>query len=311
MTVKKIDSSPPVAVPMSGKSVTWMGWLFALCTALAFSIAPPVGKAAILSGMDPTEVLIGRFGLGALLIWLTMAVRKRKSAQKIGLYGIGSICFVGLLNGIGMLFFFSALTRLHASITSMILSTVPVFVLIILAFMGEPLTPRKVIRLVFAMAGLYVLIGPGGDVDMVGIALMMIANLFFASQLVISQLVVRNYDTETVASYVTTTMLLVIMAYWWVQDGNWQCPSLQGWIYIGLLGVISTYAARLLIYAAIRRIGSAQVSLMMPLETLMAISWAVLFLGERLTPIQWAGGALIVASAVLAIERITWSKSRS
>ncbi len=303
MTVKKIDLSPPPAVPTAPKRITWQAWLVAFSASLAFSISPSVGRAAILSGMDSTELLVGRFGLGVLLIWLTMAVRKNKSAQDIDLYGVASICFVGFVNGIGMLFFFFALTRLDASITSMILSTVPVFVLLILAFMGEPLSQRKIIRLLLAMTGLYVLIGPGGDVDMIGVALAMIAVLFFASQLVISQSLVRKYDTETVTRYMMTAMLVVISAYWWIQDGNWQWPSLQGWIYIGLLGVISTYAARLLLYAAIRRIGSAQMSLMMPLETLMALSWAVLFLGERLTPIQSVGGVLIIASAVLAIER--------
>jgi drug/metabolite transporter (DMT)-like permease len=303
MNLKKINLSPAPPLPITPRSMTWTGWLFALCTALAFSITPPVARAAILSGMDSTELLIGRFGLGALLIWLTLLVRPSKRAP-LNFYGMGSIGLVGLLNGIGMLFFFFALTRLNASIVSMIISTVPIFVLLILAFRGEGLTRRKAIRLLLAMTGLYVLIGPGGHIDMIGVTLAMIAVLFFASQLVLSQSLVQQYDNETVARYVMTVMLLVISAYWWLQDGDWQWPTLEGWLYIGLLGVISTYAARLLIYATIRRIGSAQVSLMIPLETLMGISWAVLFLNERLTPMQWLGGALIVSSAVLAIERI-------
>ncbi len=303
MTVKKIDLSAPSTMPTTQKSITWQAWLVAFCASLAFSISPSVGRAAILSGMDSTELLVGRFGLAVLLIWLTMAVRGNKKTSHIDPYGIASICFIGLINGVGMLFFFFALTRLDASITSMILSTVPVFVLLILAFMGEPLSQRKIIRLLLAMVGLYVLIGPGGEVDMIGVAFVMVAVLFFASQLVISQSLVRKYDTEVVARYMMTVMLVVISGYWWVQDGVWEWPSLQGWIYIGLLGVISTYAARLLLYAAIRRIGSAQMSLMMPLETLMALAWAVLFLGERLTPIQSIGGLLIIASALLAIER--------
>lgn len=301
MSLKKINPSPPPAPSISG--MTWTGWLFALCTTLAFSITPSVGRAAILSGMDSTEVLIGRFGSGALLLWLTQLVRPSKGAA-LDLHGMGSIGLVGLLNGIGMLLLFSALTRLDASIVSMIISTLPVFVLLILAFRGEALTQRKVIRLLLAMAGLYVLIGPGGEVDMMGVTLAMISLLFFASQLVLSQALVQMYDNETVARYVTTTMLIVVCVYWWLQDGDWQWPTPEGWFYIALLGVISTYAARLLLYATIRRIGSGQMSLMLPLETLMGITWAVLFLNEHLTPIQWVGGALIVSSAVLAIERM-------
>ena len=101
-----------------------------------------------------------------------------------------------------------------------------------------------------------------------------------------------------------TVMLVVILGYWWYVDGVWQWPSSQGWFYIILLGVVSTYMARLFLYSAIRHVGSGQMSLLMPLETLLSICWAVLFLNERLNMFQWIGGMLIVFSAVLAVQRI-------
>ncbi|MCH8339483.1 MAG: EamA family transporter, partial [Chloroflexi bacterium] len=46
-----------------------------------------------------------------------------------------------------------------------------------------------------------------------------------------------------------------------------------------------------------------------PLETLLTVIWSLLFLQERLSVVQWAGGGLILFGAVLAgqrMHRIRW-----
>jgi drug/metabolite transporter (DMT)-like permease len=50
-------------------------------------------------------------------------------------------------------------------------------------------------------------------------------------------------------------------------------------------------------------IGSGQLALLGPLETMLSVIWAVLFLHERLSLWQFAGGALILLSAALAVQR--------
>lgn len=77
-----------------------------------------------------------------------------------------------------------------------------------------------------------------------------------------------------------------------------------GWAAILVLAVVSTYLARLAFFGSIARIGGAQTALLTPLEILLTITWSVIFLGERLTPVQWLGGLLILGSAMLAIQRL-------
>jgi drug/metabolite transporter (DMT)-like permease len=97
---------------------------------------------------------------------------------------------------------------------------------------------------------------------------------------------------------------VVIAVWWWVQGATWQAPDANDWLVIGVLAVVSTYFARLALYAAIPRIGSGQIALLWPLQTLLIILLSVLFLQERLASVQWLGGVLILASALLAIERL-------
>ena len=63
---------------------------------------------------------------------------------------------------------------------------------------------------------------------------------------------------------------------------------------------MSTYIARLTLYAAIRYVGSGQVTLLWPLQMMGGVILSVLFLQERLSLMQWAGGGLILFSAILA-----------
>jgi drug/metabolite transporter (DMT)-like permease len=44
--------------------------------------------------------------------------------------------------------------------------------------------------------------------------------------------------------------------------------------------------------------------LLLPIETLLAILWSFLFLGERLLLLQLVGGSLILLSAMLAVQRL-------
>ena len=72
---------------------------------------------------------------------------------------------------------------------------------------------------------------------------------------------------------------------------------------IGILTIVSTYIARLTLYAAVWRIGSGQVALLWPVQMFLAVLFSVFLLQEQLSPIQWLGGGLTLADGdVMVIE---------
>jgi len=281
----------------------WFGWVLALGASSSFSIAPPVARGVISAGMDPTMLLLARFVITVAMFAVTIAVID-PAHFRLTRHGALYIGAAGALNGIAMLCFFWALTRLDASVASMILAVLPLMVLLLLALRGERFTRRNALRVVLALGGVYLLIGPGGAVDLVGVGLMLIAVSLFAVQLVIIQWHLQGYHTLTVALYLAVAMLIAIGAWWFLQGAQWQTPTRHGWWAIGALAVISTYQARMLFYAAIQHLGSGQIVLLLPLELLLTVTWSVLFLGERFSPLQLVGGALILLSALLAIRRL-------
>lgn len=285
------------------------GWGMAFVSTLAFSIASPVAKSAIDGGMDPTALLTWRLLLSTLLLGGSIALTapQRLLLDRRGLLICGG---AGLGNGLGMVSFFWALTKVDASVAAMVFALSPLAVLALLALRGEKFTRRHTVRIILGLSGVYLLIGPGGNVNWMGVGLVCLAITSYAIHLSLIQWYLRDYDARTVTLYVIAGMSVTSIIFWWFQGIEWQNPGWSGWLSIIVLAVVSTYLARLTMFAAIRSIGSGQIALLAPTETLLTVMWSMIFLQERLTPWQWAGGLLILTSALLAIVRLNRAQWR-
>lgn len=277
------------------------GWTLALFSTVASSIVTPLVRGAVVGGMDPIALLLLRLLIAVLLLAVTLLLTE-PGRLRINRRAFGLILVIGLISGVEICCFFWSLAYVDSSMSAMIKSTQPLVVLLLLTFGGERMTGRHFVRLGLAMAGVYLLVGPGGKVEPFGLLLLAISLILYALQLVLSQWWLKEYNIWPVTLYLSAVMTVVIALWWWAQGAVWQPPNANEWLVIGVLAVVSTYFARLALYAALPRIGSGQIALLWPLQTLLIILLSVLFLGERMTPVQWLGGALVLASALLAIE---------
>jgi drug/metabolite transporter (DMT)-like permease len=280
-----------------------LGWALAVGSTVAFSFAPPVARAAILDGMDSNQLLMLRMVIASTLFGLTVAFTARASLR-LPRQAVGAALLVGIVNAIAMILFFYSLSYLEASLGAMIIALSPPIVLSLLSLRGERLTQRHLVRLGLALAGVYLLISPSGEVDWLGALLALIATFLFGLQMALTQWTLVSYPVRGVVFYITTTMTVFVVAWWLLQGAVWTQPSLGNWLEVLLLAVASTYIARLGYYAAIGLIGSGQLALLGPLETMLSVIWAVVFLHERLGGWQLLGGVLILASALLAVQRL-------
>lgn len=283
---------------------SWLGWTLAITSTIAFSMATPLGKAAIDLGITPTTILVLRFAISVVLlvITLSMTAPDKLRVDRKGLLIIGG---AGFINGFGVLSFFWSLTRLDASIATMIFSLTPLVVLAVLALGGEKLTYRHLIRLAIGLIGIYLLIGPGGQIDWFGVLLICGSMVGISIEFALIQWYARAYGTRTITLYVMTGMLTTIGSFWTLQGAPWPDPGWQGWLIVAVMGLITGYFAWWAMFTAMRYIGGSQVILLTPLETLLSVLWSVIFLQERLSGWQWLGGLFILISAMLAAKRLS------
>ncbi|HRW04227.1 MAG TPA: DMT family transporter [Caldilineaceae bacterium] len=280
----------------------WYGWALALTSTLASSIVTPLSRGIIVAGLDPILLLLLRLSIAVTLMGITIAL-VHPEHFRIERRGFWRIMGVGLLAGLEICCFFSALAYVDASMSAMIKSTQPLVVLLLLTLGGERLTRRQLIRLALAICGIYLLVGPGGTVAPLGLVFLLLSLLLYGSQLVFIQWWLSSYNPHTVALYLSAVMTTVIAGWWWWQGAHWHDPGTAGWTVILVLAIVSTWFARLALFGAIARIGSGQIALLWPLQTLLIIILSVLFLGERMSTIQWVGGVLILSSTALAARR--------
>jgi drug/metabolite transporter (DMT)-like permease len=287
-----------------GLSQAWLGWTLAITSTIAFSLGAPLGKAAIGLGLTPTTLLALRFAISIVLLLVTLGLTTpgKLRVDRKGLLILGG---AGFINGFGILAFFWALTRMDASIATMIFSITPVVVLGVLALGGEKLTHRQFVRLGLGLIGVYLLIGPGGQTDWLGV-LLVCGNIISVSiEFAIIQWYAHTYDTRTITLYVMLGMLTTIGGFWLFQGITWPAPNWQSWLVVAAMGLVTGYFAWWAMFTSMRHIGGSQVVLLTPLETLLSVLWAVLFLHERLSVWQWLGGVFILVSAALAAKRLS------
>ncbi|MFN8464415.1 MAG: DMT family transporter [Caldilineaceae bacterium] len=216
--------------------------------------------AAILGGMDSNQLLMLRMVIATTLFGLTIAVTAR-SSLRLPRQGMQAAIVVGAINAAGMILFFLSLNYLEASLGAMIIALSPPIVLTLLALRGERLTRRHLVRLGLALAGVYLLISPSGEVNWTGAALALAATFFFALQMAVTQWTLVSYPVRAVVFYVTGTMTVFVFGWWLLQGAVWIPPSPLGWFQVLMLAIVSTYFARLGYYAAIphrqRPVGAA------------------------------------------------------
>lgn len=284
------------------------GWLLASIATLCFSVAPPIARYAIRSGIDSTTLVALRLIVATILMGITVTVID-PGQLKMNRQGLLVSWSAGFVNGLGMLLFFWALERVDASMASMMISLVPLVVLSLLALRGERFTYRQIVRMTLGLGGVYLLIGPGGHVDSTGVFLLTIAVLCFSTHITLLQWYLSGYEALTVTFHISTAMSVAVAGWWLLRGVQWRPLGVEGWVALLALAVVSTYLSRICFVNAVARLGSGQVSLMSPLETFLTVVWSMLFLGERLSPLQWLGGVLVMSSALLAIQRLgraTW-----
>ncbi len=285
------------------RAARWFGWALAIASSVAGSIVTPLTRGMVIEGVDPIFLLLMRLSIAVALIGFTMALTQ-PDQFRLDRQGLWRVLGVGLIAGLEICCFFQSLAYVDASMSAMIKSTQPLVVLLLLMFGGERLTPRHLARLALATAGIYLLVGPGGTVEFMGLLFLTGSLLLYGAQLVFIQWWLGGYNMHTVNLYLNGVMTAVIALWWWLQGAVWTEPGTQGWLIILVLAVVSTWFARLAIYGAIARIGSGQLALLWPLQTLLILILSAIFLHERMTTIQWLGSVLVLGSAMMAMERI-------
>jgi drug/metabolite transporter (DMT)-like permease len=270
----------------------------ALLSALFLGLAPVFGKAAMGPGnFSPFAVVALRTGMAALLLVLIIGIFKR-SFLYIYPAGLLGCLLAGALNGTGSLFYYVGLSKLNASIAQMLYALYPFFVAFWLQLDGQPPSKLTLFRIVIAAFSAFLLTKVGtGNIDLTGVAFMLIAALLYALHLPVNQRVLFDVPAPTVTVYTLLAMSAIVAPAYLIFDRTLPPPNAPWLPVLGLTAV--TFFSRLMLFLGVKNIGGMQTALLGLGELLVAIVFSYLLLGETLTRYQWVGAAGLGISLLL------------
>lgn len=279
------------------------GLLFCLASGAAFGAMAVFGKLAYDEGATVGTLLAIRFTLAATLFWLGGAARALRTLDRGDIAGGLALGACGYALQAGC--YFAALSRIDASLLSLLLYTFPAMVAIAAVALGrERLTGQRALALVLASGGgALVVAGAGaGALDPLGAALGLAAATVYSAYILVSDGISRRVPPLVLAALVCTGAA-VSLCVGSVLLGELRPGALSaaGWGWIACLAVVSTVGAISLFFAGLRRVGPTTAAILATVEPLVTVLLAFMIFGETLGPVQLLGGLLVVC-AVIALN---------
>jgi drug/metabolite transporter (DMT)-like permease len=167
--------------------------------------------------------------------------------------------------------------------------------------LGEALARRQVVGFVVALVGLVLVVGGGqasaggGSARILGDMMFFVGACVWAyTNILVRQLTRFSALAATTYSAMLILPLLVALSLW---EGGWvtvrsALPTI--WPALAYMALISTGPPTIFFYSGIRRLGVARAAGVTYLVPVSGVVFTTLLLGERLAPLQVAGGLLVL-----------------
>ena len=259
------------------------------------------------SEFNPLAFPVLRFGVGGLAMmaivwWREGSLRVARSDLPLlvatAVLGItlNQICFV------------YALTNTNASDVALLGATGPIVTALLATAVGlEQLGRRHWLSVALGMTGVVLIVGGGarwsfGGSSLLGAGLALGATVFSSASALPIRPLMQRYSAWRILAFemVVGSLLLLPVALPSLGGQDFGRVSLAGWGSLGYAVVLTGVVTNLLYFTAIDRVGPSRAAVFGYLQSFLGVLFAVALLGERVEPIQIAGGLVVIASVVLS-----------
>ena len=279
-----------------------IGISLALLAATMFALSLVSARSSFDSGANPLTVMLIRFLLLAMLMWLWRLYRQTSTAlhwrQKLGCSALGLTYFVGIGS------YLVSTTYLPVSLAVIIFYTFPILVSISASLLqGMALRWGQIAALLLAFLGLTIVMDVNVEgINLTGLFFAVLASIGITVNMLGSAHVLKRVSTTDFSFYQSFTVV-VLSLVGITLTGELALPAdSAGWIAFVVM-LIAFIIGFFSIYNAIRRVGPVTTSSIMNLEPVMTVLFAVLLLNEMFGFHQLVGGLIVLLGVIIAQQQ--------
>lgn len=282
-----------------------------LITACAFWGAATVLNKALLASIPPITLLVLQLAPSALALWAIVTVTKRPPPPRSLLL---PLILLGVLNpGISYTLSLMGLMNISASVATMLWAAEPLMILGLAALLlGEAITWRLLLTMLIGAFGVALVANIGGALDgmggdPLGTMLLLGAVLCCAFYTVFSRKLSEMVDPITTVAVqqsagLAWALVLLSAGTQFGAPADFLTLSPELFAAAALSGLLYYAAAYCLYIAALREVPAAIAGGYFNVIPIFGVGLAFLFLGERLSLIQWLGAAAILVSGYMLVR---------
>jgi drug/metabolite transporter (DMT)-like permease len=263
-----------------------------------------VATKAVLREVPPVTAIFTRFAIAAVvLLCVVRSFPPREAWGPLALMG-----FVGVF--IHQMLQAYALTMTSATNTGWLIGLVPIWSAVLSAiFLQERFGRWKIVGLAGGFAGALLVVTRGelsarvlGSPSTIGDVLILVSTVNWAVYSVIGHDTIRRLGPRRATSGAMLFGALMLAPVFAVQRGWREWPRLTstGWGALFFLAIGCSALGYLFWYGALERVEVSRVATLLYAEPLVTFIAAAFLLGERVSGIVMAGGALVLVSVVIA-----------
>jgi len=280
---------------------------------IIFGLSAPIGKSALMHGIDPLSLVFFRVAGATVLFWTASLFTPQERVHKKDLLLLlGASIFGAVIN---QLSFIKGLSMTSAIDVSLLATLGPIITMVVAAFyLKEPITFKKVLGVLVGAAGVILLIFTGthlisGETHTTGILLCLLSSLSFAVYLTVFRDVVRRYSSITVMKwlFLFAAIICAPICYPNVSAINYGALNPSTWWKVAFVVCCATFITYMLLPIGQKRLRPTIVSMYNYIQPIVSSGLAV---SMRLDTFGWekAISALLV---FLGVFIVTQSKSRA
>lgn len=298
---------------MDNKKQPLIAHLCMLCAGTCWGLMAPIGKDAMLNGIDGIDLVSFRVLGGALLFWLTSLFTKKehvpvKDILLLGCAGLFALVFNQCSYTIG-------LNLTSPSNSSIMTTSMPIFAMVLSFFiLKEPITWQKAGGVLLGCAGAVIIITTSATAgnakvgNIWGDLLCMSAQLSFALYLSLFKPLVQKYSLFTVNKWMFTWATLIIWPFTLghVSSIDFASVPMSTWWETGFVMFFGTYISYICMMVGQQTLRPTVVSVYNYMQPLVSVSVSVA-VGLAVFKTSQALAAVLVFSGVWFVVK---SKSK-